>query len=61
MAIRRTKGPSWAKKKAQIDSAMKAVAKAQKALAQSQKALAAAQKVLRDVGDTPPGQVPIIN
>ena len=53
-----TTRPTWAVFKAQLDDAIKNVVDAQNALEDAQEKLTLAQNKLRDLSDTPPGQIP---
>jgi outer membrane protein TolC len=52
------KRPTWKQFKAQLEVAIKDVVKAQNAMNDAQAQLTQAQKRLRDLTDTPPGQIP---
>jgi flagellar hook-basal body complex protein FliE len=53
-----TTRPTWEVFKAQLDAAIKDVVDAQNALDDAQEKLTLAQNKLRDLSDTPPGQIP---
>jgi hypothetical protein len=53
-----TTRPTWEVFKAQLDAAIQTVVQAQNELIDAQAKLAKAQGSLRDLSDTPPGQIP---